>query len=230
MGTTKTNNNHKSNLTGMLAIAAQVALIVLLLTVATLSFGTRIPLLANAGFSFFAVTSGSMEPTIPTGSLLYSGKYVADDLKEGDIITYFSQDVETNQTTVVTHRIAEVIDEQRTEEYIDPETGEQKEKKVRRHEFVTKGDANNTEDARAVPVGNVIGLYSFHIPQLGFVTSFAQSARGFIALVIVPAGILIVWELASMISNIKAFYAEKSKKEIEKIKAELKKESKESDE
>jgi signal peptidase I len=211
----------------MLGTVVQVILIVALVGIGILSFGTRIPLLANAGVSFFAVTSGSMEPTIQTGSLLYAGKYHEDDLKKDDIITYFSYDIETNEPSIVTHRIMEVIDEKTVEKFADPETGEDKERTLRKHEFVTQGDANNAPDARTIPVGNVIGLYKFHLPQIGFITAYSQTSQGFLTMVVAPAAILIVWEMYTLISSIKEFYAKKTREEIAKIKAELMKEKNE---
>ncbi|MBD3279444.1 MAG: signal peptidase I [Candidatus Pacebacteria bacterium] len=199
----------------------QVILIIALVVIAVGSFSTRIPFLAQQGLSFFAVTSGSMEPTIPVGALIYSGKYRADDLAKNDIITYRVRNPETNELTTVTHRITKVIKEDKIKTYTDPETEEEKEKVVRTHEFVTKGDANNTEDARTVPVDNVIGLYQWHLPYLGYVTHFAQTPIGFVLLVIIPAVVLIVWESASLVLHFTQGKQKKSAQEIAKLKKEL---------
>jgi len=210
----------------ILGTIAQIVLILLLVSVAVAGFSSRIPFLANNGVRFFAVTSGSMETAIPTGSLIYSAKFNEDDLKEGDVITYYakdSDDIDAN-SAIVTHRITNVIKSNSTELYTDPETGEEKEKIVRTHEFVTKGDANNEEDHRTVPVGNVIGLYKWHVPMAGFATAFAQGTQGFLLLVIVPGVILIVWEVISVMNHFKKASDAKSKAELDKIKAELKKE------
>jgi signal peptidase len=202
----------------------QTALILMLVLLAVFSFGTRLPLLSQRGLNFFAVTSGSMEPTIPAGALIYTGKYQLEELSKGDIITFQLKDSQSGEVSVVTHRINKVLKEEETKTY--EADGEEKEKKVVTYEFVTKGDANNTPDSRTVPAGNIIGKYQWHLPRVGYVTTFAQTQQGFLLLVVLPALILIVWELVSLISYIKEHYENKAKEEIEKIKQEMEKEKK----
>lgn len=194
----------------------QLVLILVLVSLAILSFGTRLPYFSRLGLNFFAVTSGSMEPTIPVGSLIYAGKYKLGELKKGNIITFKVKNPETGKVSVATHRIEEVLREEEVKELEDG-----KEKKLIKYDFVTKGDANNTADARAVPSGNIIGLYQWHIAKVGYVTSFAQTGKGFLLLVILPASILIIWEFVSLITYIKNYYQEKTQKEIRKLKKRL---------
>ncbi|HYD35407.1 MAG TPA: signal peptidase I [Vitreimonas sp.] len=189
--------------------------IILLVALAAITFGTRIPLLANLGINFFAVTSGSMEPTISTGSLIYVGKFLPEALKEGDIITYKKVSGENTTPTVITHRIIKV---NKTEETQQTNSGE---KKLVTYEFKTKGDANGQEDAYNVVLGEIIGLYKWHVPSLGYLTSFAQTPFGFATLVIVPAVILVMWEVLSLMLHFKQEYALKSEREIAKLRAEL---------
>ena len=85
--------------------AIQIILIVLLFVVCLFAFGAKIPFLASKGLSFYAVTSGSMEPTIPTGSIIKVGQYKLDELKVDDIITYQVVDESSKNVNVVTHRI-----------------------------------------------------------------------------------------------------------------------------
>lgn len=197
----------------------QVILILLLVGLTCLSFGTRLPFLSKLGFNFFAVTSGSMEPTLPVGSVIYAGKYKLDELKKDDIITFQVRDDKNGQISTVTHRINEVLKDEDVKQY--EVEGETKEKRVVSYNFVTKGDANNTPDQRTVPSGNIIGLYQWHLPYVGYAVSFAQTSTGFLLLVILPAIILIVWELTSLIIQIKNHYQQKAEKEIEKLKKEL---------
>ncbi len=216
-------NIKKNKVLKVLSALIQILLVLFLVVLATLSFATKLPFFSRLGLNFFNVTSGSMEPTLPVGSMVYAGKYKIEDLKKDDIITFKVRDDETGAVSVVTHRIAEVIKDEETKKYdVD---GEEKEKQVVKYEFVTKGDANNTVDLWTVPAGNVIGLYQWHVPFVGYVTNFSQTGKGFILLVIIPAVILIVWELASLITNIKNHYQEKAEKEIAKMKKELEKKS-----
>ncbi len=201
----------------------QVAFIVILVALAALSFGTRLPFFSRMGFNFFAVTSGSMEPTLPVGSLIYAGKYKLDSLKKEDIITFKVKDPQSGAVSIVTHRIEDVLKEEKTETLTDDE-GKEKEKKIVKYEFVTKGDANNAIDAFTVPSGNIIGLYQWHIPYIGFVTAFAQTGKGFLLTVILPAVVLIVWEIVSLAGHLKEHYKKKAEREIEKMKEEMRKE------
>ncbi|MGL6057136.1 MAG: signal peptidase I [Culicoidibacterales bacterium] len=100
-------------------------------------------------FQFYAVTSGSMEPTIATGSLVLVNK-TASNFSEGDIVTFLVG----NQ--VVTHRIIAV------EETSD------------RVGYATQGDANNAIDPGQRTVDQIIGKVLFGIPYLGTLILFIQ--------------------------------------------------------
>ena len=184
----------------------QLLLIGAFLVIAILTFGSKIPFLARLGINFFYVVSGSMEPTIPTGALIYSGKYRLDDLKKDDIITFNLRDEKSGAVSVVTHRIDSY---ERVE-------GMKGDKKTLAYNITTKGDANNTPDARTIPPGNIIGLYKWHLPYLGYITSFAQTVKGFALLVILPATILIIWEIIELVLYFKNYYEKKYKAEHEK--------------
>jgi signal peptidase I len=197
----------------------QWVLIIALIAFVTASFGTRIPALAKLGFNFFSVSSGSMEPNIPTGSLITVGKYRLEDLKEGDVITYQIARPEGGAPAIVTHRITKV---EKTEAVKEIKNGDKTEQKtVLNYEFTTKGDANNSEDSYKVRATDIIGLYKGHVPKVGYVTSFAQTPRGFVLMVIVPAALLILWEVASIVFYFKNHFEKKSATEVEQLKAEL---------
>ena len=110
------------------------------------------------GLQPYAVLSGSMYPAYDVGSLIYVKAVDYKQLKPGDPITYMVSD-----DTVVTHRIVEVVPED-TEPYT--------------LWFVTKGDANATEDGAPVHYRNVIGKPVFSIPYLGYVSHYIQSPPG----------------------------------------------------
>jgi len=210
------NAESKHNKIGLRAVVGNLVQLVLvagLVSLAVLTFGTKIPYLSRLGLNFFAVTSGSMEPTIPVGSVIYSGKYSLDTLKAGDIITFILPVEGASKPTLVTHRIA-VVNKQETKSPDSDRTQVS-------YEFTTKGDANNADDELPVMSGNVLGLYKWHVPRLGYLTSFIQTPNGFMVFIILPAIILIVWEVLSLILHFKHQYEEKSATEIAKLKAEL---------
>lgn len=123
----------------------------------------------------YIVLSGSMEPEIPTGSVVFVKKenyYIT-----GDIVTFSPKG---NKTEVVTHRIVNV---ERDSVY----NGNTK--------FQTKGDANKTPDNWEINEKNVSGRVIFSLPYLGYIASVAKDPKGFIALVIIPATIIVYEEL-----------------------------------
>ncbi len=209
----------KNKVVGLFLSIVQTILILALVVIAILSFGTRIPILAHLGFNFFAVISGSMEPKIHTGSLAYVGKYKLEDLKKGDIITYSKSNPDTKQLAVVTHRIYSIDKVENKQETND--NGKKGEKVTITYAIKTKGDANSQPDPYTVEPGEVIGLYQWSIPKLGYVTLFAQTPRGFVAMVVIPAAILVMWEVFDLILYFKKKYETKSQSEIAKLKEQL---------
>lgn len=99
-----------------------------------------------------------MEPTYHVGSLIYVKDVDYKELKVGDPITYM-----LNEKTVVTHRIIEVLVDEK-----DPNT-------IR---FFTKGDANSAPDGSSVHYKNIIGKPVFSIPYLGYVSNYIQNPPG----------------------------------------------------
>lgn len=140
-----------------------VALVVLL---AVALVGVRL-----FGIRTYAVLSGSMEPTYPTGSLLYVKKVDPQELKVGDAITFL-----LNEDTAATHRIIEILPDEDDASVL---------------RFRTQGDANETADAVPVHYKNIIGKPVFCIPLLGYVAAFIQQPPG-LYLAIGAAAILLI--------------------------------------
>lgn len=110
------------------------------------------------GIKTYAVVSGSMEPTYPTGSLLYVKSIDPERLAVGDAVTFM-----LDEDTVATHRIIEVIPDDEDESVI---------------RFRTKGDANASADGMPVHCKNIIGKPLFAIPYLGYFAHFVQNPPG----------------------------------------------------
>lgn len=128
-------------------------LVVLVALLAILLVGVRL-----VGLQPYVVLSGSMEPTYPTGSLVYVQEVDYHDLRVGDPITYM-----LDSDTIVTHRIIEIlVDEE------DPNT----------LRYFTQGDANDIPDGVSVHHKNIIGKPVFHIPYLGYVSNYIQKPPG----------------------------------------------------
>ncbi len=103
------------------------------------------------GFTPYVVLSGSMEPTIKTGSLCFINKHAKyETIKEKDIIAF-----KASGGTLVTHRVVSI-----------DENG-----------FVTKGDNNKNQDG----VSNrsqFVGKNVFWIPYVGYGIMLIQSTTG----------------------------------------------------
>lgn len=119
----------------------------------------------------FAVVSGSMEPHIKVGSVVYAKKTQFDKIEPGDVITY----VLNEDLMVATHRVIEKDSKEKT--------------------FITKGDANNTKDAKPVLFENVLGVVSFSIPFLGYIALFLQEKYFLIMLVLIYVSLFLVDKL-----------------------------------
>ena len=116
------------------------------------------------GFQVLTVLSGSMNPTYPTGSVVYVKEVDTEDLGVGDVITYRISD-----KTLVTHRIVRLE--------TDPDNPDQL-------MFRTKGDNNDDEDGLVHPSA-VVGKVYFGIPLLGYIAHVMQLPFGkFIAIAV----------------------------------------------
>lgn len=107
------------------------------------------------GYEAYSVVSGSMEPAIPTGSLVYVKQAAPEEIKEDDIIAFYGA---KDSNAIITHRVVE--------------------NKVVMGELITKGDANKTEDMNPVPYSNFIGKVEHSIPTLGRIAQALTSSTG----------------------------------------------------
>lgn len=142
------------------------------------------------------VLTDSMYPEIHSGDLIICHTEDAEDIKVGDVISFF--DPAGNGTSIVTHRVTEVTTE-------DGELA-----------FRTKGDANNVEDAMLVPADKLVAVYQNRIPSMGNVAMFMQTTQGLIICVVCPILLLVGYD---MIRRRK--YEKSSKEDTEALLREL---------
>lgn len=146
--------------------------------IAGLLLGTMLPIPGSLELKI--VKSGSMEPQIPTGALVVVRH--AEPYVKGDIIT-FGKDSKNDIPT--THRIIA----------INPDGS-----------FMTKGDANEEADANPAARGDVIGKVLLSIPGAGFVLDFARTKLGFALLIGIPATLVILEEVLTIVRETKKWY------------------------
>lgn len=100
------------------------------------------------GYHPLVVLSGSMEPHMNVGSLIYYHAVSQDEIEKGDIVT-FELD---NQ--YISHRIYGIIEDGKYE---------------------TKGDANNTVDPVKITYDQIKGkVYEKNIPYVGYYIQFVN--------------------------------------------------------
>lgn len=122
-----------------------------------------------SGIKSYVVVSGSMEPTIPTGSIIYTNKI--DFYSKGDVIAYEKE----NRT--ISHRVLGI-------EGIGNELY-----------YSTKGDANDSADSDLVSRSEIVGKTFFFVPYLGKIVMAFKTPLGFALGIVLPALLFIFMEL-----------------------------------
>lgn len=126
-------------------------------------------------YEVLIVQSGSMEPALQTGSVIVIK--AAESYSAGDIITFGGERPSSIPTT---HRIV-------SDQVLEGELA-----------YITKGDANDTEDQTAIRISSVRGKVLFSIPYLGYLLDFARQPLGFALLIGVPAALIVFEEVSSI--------------------------------
>ena len=129
----------------------------------------------SGGYKALVVTSGSMEPAVPVGSMVFIKN--SGIIQKNDIITFR---MGTDTKSLTTHRVVDI-------------------REVRgKIMYQTKGDAVKEPDIELVPAERVTGSMIFSIPFIGFPFAFGKTQMGVVMLVIIPAAIIVYEELKSI--------------------------------
>ncbi len=148
---------------GVLSLAALIGALCIVAFVLALVFGLR-PVV---------VVSGSMEPELPVGSVVFMRAVPAAEVATGDIVT-----VERPRNLgLVTHRV--VSSTERGDGVFD---------------LVLRGDANESDDPQPYAVSTV-GQYVFHAILLGYVTMALQSSSGLLLAAGIAVGLIAIFLL-----------------------------------
>ena len=150
------------------------------------------------GYKPFIVLSGSMEPSIMTGDMVFVREADTDNLQKGDVIAYKSGDA------VITHRIIDV----------KTENGETR--------YMTQGDANDSPDQSSVRPSDVEGVYQGRIAGAGNAAMFMQTTTGMILFVVCPLILFILWDVIrrKMMAKKEVSRTKELELELERLKAE----------
>lgn len=155
---------------------AYYAFLLAVTSLGLLLVATLIPIPGNIAVKI--VQSGSMEPAIKTGSIIIIKPQESYSI--GDIITFGKESATKIPTT---HRIvADIISEGQIR-------------------YETKGDANEERDAGSIPKDEVVGKVLFSIPYIGYLLDLAKKPWGFVLLIGIPATIVVIDEVSSIIKE-----------------------------
>lgn len=199
----------KNILVGLIVVVAVGMMVFTVFSMNTFNRNDR----SILGYKLYIVLSDSMSKTDFSAGDLIIVKDIVDytALKEGDIISYTSQNIE-NFGETVTHKIRRAA----TDEYGNPG-------------FITYGTTTDTDDEKVVTYPYILGIYKTSIPKVGTFFNFLKTTPGYIICILLPFLILI---LSQGINCVKLFkkYKQEQLEEINQEKEELRKEREKSQE
>ena len=137
------------------------------------SSGNGVP--SILGIRPFSIQTESMYPTFEPGDLIIATAVEPEDLRQGDIITYWT--VINGERVLNTHRITDIYDG------------------GTHLIFATKGDNNTSADALTVHESEVVGKFAMRIPGVGKVFDFLQTSTGFFLIIVLPVFLFFIYHL-----------------------------------
>ena len=158
------------------------------------------------GYKFFVVRTDSMSATdFDAGDIIISKEVELSSLKEGDIITFVSQNPSSYGQTI-THKIRTVTKD------ANGSTA-----------FVTYGTTTDTDDEALATM--VVGQYQTKIPNLGHFFAFLKTTPGYFVCIFTPFMLIILYEGIKFFNLFRRYkreqmeemQAEKDKIEAEKL-------------
>lgn len=190
---------------------ASIVLVVIILLIScvmlSLAFTRKEGVPRVFGVTFLDIQTDSMAGAINPGDVAVIKK-IKDPavLKEDDIITFWT--VKDGQRVLNTHRIVKVNGNE------DPAL----------ITFRTKGDNAEGEDLRSVGAGDLVGVYAFRLPGLGYFIRFLQSAWGFVLIIVLPLTLFLayrIYVLVKVVLEMKKVKQAEADADTDALKAEL---------
>lgn len=208
MAKQQTSTAHKVlTVIGTVLCVILIPILLINLTLIAKSFLNKDEVPSIGGVLPLIVLTDSMYPEIESGDLIICHTAEAEDIEVRDVIAFF--DPAGNGSSIVTHRVIEVVEENGT------------------LSFRTRGDNNNTEDRLLVPADNLVGVYQSRIAGAGHIAMFMQSTTGLIICVVLPIILLVAYDIIrrrsyekrkqsdtdALLAELEALRAEKAAKE-----------------
>lgn len=140
------------------------------------------------GYQVLRVLTSSMQPAISENTCIIIKEVPEESLKEGDIITFVSENSEI-YGYYNTHRIHEIREENGEKQYI------------------TKGDANDADDAEPVSFSQITGVYVGELPGgqvIGKIFVTLSDSKVYFLVVMLPLGLCLLsylWQIIGFVTN-----------------------------
>jgi signal peptidase len=199
----KTLNIVKNVLVWLVIAVAVLMMIFTIVSVSTFNRNDR----SLFGYKMYIVNSDSMAATdFKAGSLILVKEVDPATLKEGDIITFLSQDTNSFGETV-THKIRKLTTD------AEGKPG-----------FITYGTTTDTDDETIVTYPYVLGKYEKQLPGVGVFFNFLKTTPGYFICIFIPFMLIIIYEGVKFFNlfrkykqeQMEAMQAERDKIEAEK--------------
>ena len=170
----RADQSHRRRKNPLAAVFRAVGIILLIAIIAIC-----VPLIVpkTMGYQLYTVVSGSMEPAVPTGSLVYIKYVEPKEIVEGDVIAFYGSDADGS---IITHRVVS--------------------NSSAMGEFITKGDANEENDMNPVTYNQYMGKMVRSIPKIGGIVQTITGGSGKAAVGCV-IGLAIVLEIIAAVLN-----------------------------
>jgi signal peptidase I, archaeal type len=130
------------------------------------------------GYQLFIVGGGSMEPSIPIGSLVVVSQIDASSSDLGDVIT-----IRADNGVVVTHRVIRVVH------------------LAEGRFYETKGDANQGPDGSLVPARALVGTAGRYVPFAGYAQEYLSTVPGIVAALSALGALALIYRLLEMLER-----------------------------
>jgi signal peptidase I len=171
----------------VISIAAKTAGVAVLIAAGTVA-GAIFLLPRFTTIQTLTVLTGSMEPSIPKGSVVFVRPTAPNQLAVGDVITFYDKG---GSGATITHRVSAT-----------PMTTDGR-------VFRTKGDSNKADDPHPVEEDRIVGKVAFDIPLVGRLSQYAGTPRGKLLVVALPLAVFGGYNLLTLVRELRSSYRRK---------------------
>lgn len=125
-------------------------------------------------------------------------------LKENDIVTFKGS--VNGYDALITHRIIEVV----------------RDSDGNAMTYVTHGDSNPYGENETVNPYNVVAVYNYHLKGVGSAISWLQDSTHFLLVIVLPLGLLFIWNIVMFVRMLMQWKMEKAGKTTQLDEEEIK--------